>query len=232
MKKIINILIGTFMLVSLASCELAGLELQRDAKFVPKATDNNVPMTAWEFIQSRPDIFSGMQEAIEYTGLQELYQKESGNTYILLTNTALIDWENTSHSYFRRYLVGGVHANSWKDYPPSQVAEMLRYHIVKGEYSFFNLDASTIWAETYGNGDFTYTVDGVQAKGDTAVLAMTIGYDRNMAIQFNNYSWNYRGVLAVSSGSCRTTNLHLTNGYAHVTDYDLERPTRKFLGLE
>ena len=56
MKKIINILIGTFMLVSLASCELAGLELQRDATFVPKATDNNVPMTAWEFIQSRPDL--------------------------------------------------------------------------------------------------------------------------------------------------------------------------------
>ena len=46
-------------------------------------------MTIWEFIQSRPDIFSSLIEGIQYAGIEDLY-KEAGNTHILLTNSALL----------------------------------------------------------------------------------------------------------------------------------------------
>ncbi len=34
-------------------------------------------MTIWEFIQSRPDIFSSLIEGIQYAGIEDLY-KEAG----------------------------------------------------------------------------------------------------------------------------------------------------------
>ncbi|MBQ7441979.1 MAG: hypothetical protein IJV52_10820, partial [Prevotella sp.] len=67
MKKIINILFGVVLLFGMTSCELFGLDYQEDADFVAKKTDNNVNMTALEFINSRPDIFSSLIDAIEYT---------------------------------------------------------------------------------------------------------------------------------------------------------------------
>ncbi|MBR5351929.1 MAG: hypothetical protein IK124_11955 [Prevotella sp.] len=236
MKKIINILFGVVLLFGMTSCELFGLDYQEDADFVAKKTDNNVNMTALQFINSRPDIFSSLIDAIEYTGLQSLYE-ETGNTFILLTNNALSQWDSQKNCYWNREQVIGsdgkkVHGSTWSQYDKNKVAELLKYHIIKGEYSFHNLDANTVWAETYGEGKFSYTKDGETLPGDTAVMSIMIGYDRNLPIQFNNYEWNYRGVLSASTACCRTTNIHLINGYAHVTDYYLERPTRKFLGQD
>lgn len=234
MNKLGNIIAGLFLIVGMTSCELFGLDYAKNADFEPKESNNRVNMNVLDFIKSRPDIFSSLMEAIEYAGVEEMYL-EPGNTYILLTNNALTEWESNGDCYWSREKVKNsnnelVRAGSWSQYDKKKIAELLKYHVVKGEYSYHNLTSSVVWGETYGDGSFEYSKDGQTLQGDTAVLSMVLGYDRNLPLQLNNYSWNYRKVLAAGSGSCRTTNLHLNNGYVHVTDYYLERPTRKFMG--
>lgn len=234
MKKIKHILFGIFLVFGLTSCELFGLDLSENADYDAKDSNNQqINMTVLDFIKSRPDIFTSMLNAIEYTGVEELYE-EKGNTYILLTDNALSNWESNADCYWNREKIRSgdklVRAGSWEQYDKQKIAEMLRYHIVKGEYSFHNLTSVATWAKTYGEGTFDYMKEGQTIKGDTAVLSIMLGYDRNLPLQLNNYTWNYRGELKADAGSCRTTNLKLISGYAHVTDYYLERPTRKFLG--
>ena len=235
MKKIKEIMYGMFLVFGLTSCELFGLDFSENADYNPKDTNNKqINMTALDFIKSRPDIFTSMLNAIAYAGVEELY-KEKTNTYILLTDNALTNWESNSNCYWNREKVKSgdklVRAGSWEQYDKQKIAEMLRYHIIKGEYSYHNLATEAAWVKTYGEGTFDYiNKNGQTIKGDTAVLSIMLGYDRSLPLQLNNYTWNYRGELKPDAGSCRTTNLKIISGYAHVTDYYLERPTRKFMG--
>lgn len=231
--KIRNILLYFSLLIGLSSCELFGLEFSQGADYDAKDSDNNVNMSAWEFMQAHEELFSSMMDAIEYAGLQSLYL-EPGNTYILLTNSALTGSGSTS--YWSRELVElngeKVRPAVWEQYPKEQIVQMLSYHVIKGEYSFYNLSSVAKWCETYGKGTFEYVKNGETLQGDTAVLSMVVAQDRTLPLQLNNYSWNYRGELSNSQSSCRTSNVKLTNGYAHVTDYYLERPSRRFMGQE
>lgn len=233
MNKIRNIILFACLLIGVSSCELFGLDFSEGADYDGNVPDNNVNMSAWEFMKAHEDLFSSMMEAIEYAELEYLYT-EPGNTYILLTNTALTGTGSTS--YWSRELVEVdgemVRPGAWSQYPKKQIVEMLSYHVVKGEYSFHNLTSVATWCKTFGEGTFDYVKNGETLQGDTAVLSMVVAQDRTLPLQLNNYSWNYRGELKPTSGSCRTTNLKLTNGYAHVTDYYLERPSRKFMGQE
>lgn len=235
MKKIKEIIFGTFLIFGLTSCELFGLDLSESADYNAKDDNNElIQMTALEFIKSRPDIFTGMLKAIEYAGVDNLY-KEKGNTFILLTDAALINWESNADCYWSRekVMMNGqlVRAGAWEQYDKVKIAEMLKYHIIKGEYSYDNLTLEPLWVKTYGEGSFDYTNKvGQTLKGDTAVMSLVLGYDRNLPLQLNNFTWNYRGELKAETGSCRTTNLRVISGYAHVTDYYLERPTRKSIG--
>ena len=158
--------------ISLSSCTLFDLDFQSNEEYEAKKADNKVNMTIWEFIQSRPDIFSSLIEGIQYAGIEDLY-KEAGNTHILLTNSALSSGDNCF----------------WKKNP-------------------------------------------VMLQGDTAVMCVKAGHDRNLPLQLNNFEWNFRGLLAASSGSCRTTNIHARDGYIHVSDWWQPRPSRYFLGQE
>ena len=230
MKKIIELICGLFLAFGFSSCELFGLDYSENADFNAKDSNNEqIQMTALEFIKSRPDIFSSLLDAIEYADVEEIYS-EPGNTYILLTNNALTNWESNSKCYWAREKVevNGVlvRAGSWEQYDKKQIAEMLRYHVAKGEYSYHNLTSTETWIDTYGEGKFEYIKNGQTLKGDTAVVSMMLGHDRNLPLQLNNYPWNYRDELSASTSSCRTTNLRIINGYAHVTDFYLERPTR------
>ena len=123
-------------------------------------------------------------------------------------------------------------ATAWEQYDKKVVKELLTYHIVRGEWSYFNIDSSDRWIETYGEGSFSYNKDGQTLQGDTAVMCVKAGHDRNLPLQLNNFEWNFRGLLAASSGSCRTTNIHARDGYIHVSDWWQPRPSRYFLGQE
>ena len=220
--------------ISLSSCTLFDLDFQSNDEYEAKKADNKVNMTIWEFIQSRPDIFSSLIEGIQYAGIEDLY-KEAGNTHILLTNSALSSGDNCFWKKNPVMLPGATEAaaaTAWEQYDKKVVKELLTYHIVRGEWSYFNIDSSDRWIGTYGEGSFSYNKDGQTLQGDTAVMCVKAGHDRNLPLQLNNFEWNFRGLLAASSGSCRTTNIHARDGYIHVSDWWQPRPSRYFLGQE
>ena len=225
-------------LFSMASCSLFGLDYTEDHDYESRVRPNDIHMNVWDFIHSREDIFSTLIEGIEYAGLTEADYNAPGNTYFLLTNNALSDWESNGNCYWSRNKIKTVYegqemmmrAVAWNQYPKEQVKEMLLYHTLKGEWSYHNISTDTKWYETMGNGKYTYTDNnGNTVEGDTAKISMVVRMVREAPIQLNNWSWNYRGVLSETTGSIRSSNLKATNGYIHVLDYYLERPTRAFL---
>lgn len=237
--KILKYIVFTLLIGGMSSCELFNLDFSESHNYVPKESSNEINISTWDFIKSRPDLFSTMIAGIEYAGIQDLYS-EPNNTYILLTNNALSNWEANVNCYWNRNLVlaqgdaGGktVRAGSWEQYDKRQVAEVLRYHILKGEYSYHNLESKANWVQTYGEGAFEYIKNGKTLTGDTAVVDIIVSRDRALPIQLNNYDWNFRGLLGPTAATCQTTNIKATNGYIHVTNYYLERPSRKFLKQE
>lgn len=234
MRYIKNILCSALLLSVTGACSIGELDFQKNEKYEAQEVNNSINMTVWEFIQSRSDIFSTLIEGITYAGIEDLY-KEPGNTHILLTNTALSSGEYAYWAQNKVLLPGRpdpLEASAWEQYSKEEVKELLSYHILKGEWSYHNLSSEVNWVETYGEGSHTYTKNGETLRGDTAIMDIHCGFDRNLPMQLNNYSWNFRGELAASAASTRTTNIHAKNGYIHVSDYYQPRPTRHFLGQD
>lgn len=200
---------------TMAGCELFGLELQTPYEYDYEAGmySNKTNMTAWELIQSRPDLFSILQEGIEFAGMQDKFA-ESGVTYLLLTNSAFdTDDELTffnMHKLPHPTIPGdSIVPESLTWYPVDQVKELLLYHIVKGEWTWSNLPATSTWYDTY-------------ATADTAKVNMYLLKDRDPNIVFNNFPGHY-----MSEVMARTTNLRTSNGsYMHALDSWMNRPTK------
>lgn len=210
----------------LTGCELFGLDYQKGYDFDYEAgiPSNKVNMTTWEFIQSRPDIFSLLQEAIEYTGLQNEFN-QSGCTYLLPTNPAFNSETESDKSYFQLHQLTYFDDELGADvsyapitmtaYPKEQVKEFLLYHIVKGLYTHSNLPAEPTWYNTF-------------AEADTAMINMYILKDRNPNITFNNFDGHYKSEIKP-----RTSNLYSSDGsYIHVVASWMDRPTRSQLNLK
>lgn len=228
MRTIKYLICFALLAISVSSCSLFGLDFQENESYNAKKGNNEINMDTWTFIQSRPDIFSTLIDGIKYAGIEELY-KEVGNTHILLTNSALSNGENSFWQRNKITINGqSVSATAWEQYDKVVVKELLAYHILKGEWSYFNLSSNTNWVNTYGNGKFSYTEDGITLEGDTAVIDILAAHDRSLPLQINNYDWNFRGVLAVTNGTCRTTNIKALNGYIHVSDWYQPRPSKAY----
>ena len=228
MRIIKKILCFALLSVAISSCTLFGLDFQSNEEYEAKSGTNKINQTVWDFIQSRPDIFSTLIDGITYAGIESLY-KESGNTHILLTNSALSSGDNCYWSLNKVLPEGrtdSIKATAWEQYDKAEVKELLTYHILKKEWSYDNLSSTVNWVETYGTGKFKYTKDGQTLDGDTAVMDIRLGQDRNLPLQLNNFSWNIRKLLEASAGSCRTTNIKALDGYIHVSDWYQPRPTR------
>lgn len=210
----------------LTSCELFGLDYQKPYEFDYEAgiPSNKVNMSAWDFIKSRPDLFSLLEEAIVYTGLENEFAR-SGCTYLLPTNPAFNSETATDKSYFQEHQLTYFDDELGEDvayapasmtsYPKEQVKEFLLYHIVKGLYTHSNLPAEPTWYETY-------------AEADTAMVNMYILKDRNPNITFNNFDGHYKSEIKP-----RTSNLFSADGsYMHVIESWMDRPTRSQLNLK
>ena len=112
-------------ILALAGCDL---ELQKDYDYKASVDDPHVNMTAWEFLQTRQDLFSELIEAIEYTGLKDYYtQTENKYTYLALNNTAM--------KLYREANFPGE--KSITNCDKEAVKKTLLYHIVDGEYSSY-----------------------------------------------------------------------------------------------
>ena len=208
----------------IASCELLGLDYQDsyDYDYNAGMPSNKIDMSAFEFIKSRTDIFSLLEEAILYAGVENEF-KQSGMTYLLPTNTAFNSETSTDLSYFQTHQLTYIDEEtgelvsyapiSMTAYPKEQVKEFLLYHIVKGKYT--NLPAEPTWFETV-------------ATADTAKINMYLLKDRNPNIVFNNFDGHYK-----SSIKPRTSNLYNADGsYMHVMDSWLDRPTKEQLNMK
>lgn len=112
-------------LATLGSC---GLDLQEDYDYNASTSDPHLNMTAWDFFQSRQDLFSEFTQAIEYAEMKDYYtQQENLYTYLALSNAAM--------QTFRENNFPG--ATSITECDKEAVKKLLLYHIVNGEYSSY-----------------------------------------------------------------------------------------------
>jgi uncharacterized surface protein with fasciclin (FAS1) repeats len=233
------------MILFLTGCSMFGLDLQENYDYKHSYYSTRLNQSALEFMESRPDLFSGMMDAIRYVediepGIRQMYT-DKDNTYLLLTNDALTNLEQT-YSYFRMNtilipnpedesetpeMIWG-NATLWSQYDKTRILEFLKYHVIKGRWGYEELGASKEWHDTY-------------ASGDTTKIYLSVTNDRYGYLEVNNYvgvpsiyPWytgsatNNRTWTAIRP---RTPNLQATNGVVHVMDRWVFPPTRQILGL-
>ncbi|SMC69633.1 Fasciclin domain-containing protein [Pedobacter nyackensis] len=227
--KTIKKLIAPAILIScmaFAACEK--LPLQKNEKYEPSHYDSNVHMSVVDFMNSRPDMFSGMIDAIEYVDkdpnykdVKQLYT-QSGNTYLLLHNNATTNIED-ANSYFslNKFLDKDptsptynqtVKGSAWSQYPVDRIANMLRYHVLKGAQDFDAIGkGGNKWVDTYA----------LSSTNDSAKVYMMMEPTRDGGLFINNY---LNPVIAKLKP--RTPDLHATNGVIHVMTRFITQPKR------
>lgn len=226
LKNIKKICVALVLPVVFASCELFGLDFQDsyDFDYEKGMPSNKVNMSTYDFIESRTDIFSLLLEAIKYVGMENDF-RQPNVTYLLPTNTAFNSETAEDRSYFQTHQLAyfDEELNEYVSYAPismtayskEQVKQFLLYHIVKGKYTFTNMNAEPTWYETF-------------AEADTAIVNMYLLKDRNPNITFNNFDGHYKATIKP-----RTSNLYSDDGsYIHVLDSWLDRPTKKQLNIK
>lgn len=131
-----------FAVVLTAAC--GDMSLQTDADYNGSVLDPHIPMTAWEYFESRQDIFSDFTAAIEHAGMKEYYtQTDRQYTFLALTNTAIKTFVST---YPDKATI--------TDCPVEDVQNLLRYHIVDGFYSGYGeLPVEAIFVLTLRRGE-------------------------------------------------------------------------------
>jgi uncharacterized surface protein with fasciclin (FAS1) repeats len=167
--------------------------LQTDYEYNPKKIDIYQHKTCWEFIESRPDILSTMNEAIVKCGLQNYYtQTERVYTYLLLNNDA-----------FANYIFLQLNVTNVVDADSTKLTNMLLYHIVKGNYSAYGqLNYDPIHVLTCWND-----INAVMTIKLNDTKTSSADQDKLILMDQCGKSTQFPAV---------TSNLIMTNGPAHV----------------
>lgn len=112
-----------FLISLSAALLLSGcLGIPEDYDYVPADKSNIVDMTAWDFIKSRPDVFSEFTTVIRKSGIDTTlyYSSTTKYTYLLLNNSAM---------GILNSILGSITASNkvrWQN--------LLKYHIIDGYY--------------------------------------------------------------------------------------------------
>lgn len=98
MKKI-NLKLSGFLFISilflLGNSGCKKLALQKSYDYEGQALDAHVNMTAWAYMNSRPDVFSTMIAAVNYAGMSAQYeQTDAKYTYLFINNTGMTAFMN------------------------------------------------------------------------------------------------------------------------------------------
>lgn len=188
MKYLILISFSCLMLFS--SC----LDVQENYEYTPSNSSNEINMTAWDFIKSRPDIFSDLLDAVRKSGMDStLYYSNSQKlTYLLLNNTAMSSLTST---------IGPVNSTT-----NSKWINVLSYHIIDGNYH----GLGTL------NFDPTYVVTLWRSQDAIMTLQLesrnTFNYSR-LVVNGLDPAWT---ALTTTFKYAVTSNLMCTNGVCHV----------------
>lgn len=139
-KHIIRSLV-CFAFAAAAGC--SDLKLQTDADYSASVLDPHIDMTAWEYFETRPDLFSKFMTAVELADMKEFYtQTERSYTFLALTDTAVDGF------------VSGAGFSSVEEVPVESLQNLIRYHIVDGVYSSYgDLPVEPIFVLTLRRGE-------------------------------------------------------------------------------
>ncbi len=110
-------LISTIVVFLFSGC----LGIPEDYEYTPANKSNVVDMTVWDFIKSRPDVFSEFTAAIRESGIDTTlyYSSTTKYTYLLLNNSAM-------GSLTAILAVTPTNKAKWEN--------LLKYHIIDGYY--------------------------------------------------------------------------------------------------
>jgi hypothetical protein len=220
--------IAAFCCLTFAACD----KLQDGFDYNPSFYDNKVNMSVYDFMKSKPDMFSGMLEAIDYVDkdpnfkdVKEMYTS-TGNTFLLLHNNALINLED-ANSFFvvNKILVTDpsspdynklLNGTDWTQYDKQKIADLLRYHVMKGRQEYANLNSTPKWVNTFA----------ISATNDSAKIHIYLQGTRDGFLFINNYAGAPSTFVEIKP---RTPNLLATNGVIHVMNRYATQPTRQII---
>jgi len=186
----------TFGLFSV-SCDK--LELQKDYDYKGEPVDPHVNMTAWEFMNSRPDVFSMLKQAVEYTGMEEYYtQTDAKLTYLFINNDGMKAFAIRN---------GGLEV---EHVPVEKVKKLLQYHIIEGEYHAYNkkLPVEPIYVKTMLEGEDGLMTIKVNKSSQSSVGSPIA--NGNIIVNMNTSNFQSVSISSV------TSNILPTNGVIHV----------------
>jgi uncharacterized surface protein with fasciclin (FAS1) repeats len=211
-----------FLAGSLAGCN----KLQDGYDYKQSFYDTKLNKTVLEFMESRTDIFSGMLAAIAYVDQDPAYSdvkamySTNSNTFLLLHNNALTNLEDANSYWSLNKVMGGLKGSDWSQYDRAVVADMLRYHVMKGEHTYATLNSTPKWVETFA----------ISSTNDSAKIYVYLENVREANLRLNNYvgiPTTYQGTtINWTNIAPRTPDLHATNGVVHVMNRFLFQPTR------
>lgn len=197
--KLRNILIAVMASVLCMSCDK--MSLQKNYDYDGTALSPHVNMTAWEFMNSRTDIFSVMIEAVERAAMEDMYQQRDRTlTYLFIDNTGMNLFLN-KHS-----------ATMVSQVSPDIIRKLLLYHIIDGEYHAYKkkLPVEPIYVKTMLEGE-----DGLMTIKVNKSSANSVGAPiANGNILINSTASNF----ASKSISSISSNIMPLNGIIHVFD--------------
>jgi len=219
MKKYYIIVLLFLSSLGFTGCELLGLDFQEPYDYDDQigTYDNQLKMTAWQFMKSRTDIFSSLLSAIEYAEIDSAIFNKPDQTLLLVTNKGLTSSTAADLSYWYNHQIENGDGTttmplSWDVYPKDQVRQLVLYHIVKGAWSYMEISNATQGATTF------FSTNSSLSEG---YVALQIKREGAMSIYFNNFASHYKVDL-----KARTNNLQVPNGtYIHVMDNYLNYPT-------
>lgn len=212
-------------------------KLQDSFDYNPSYYNTELNMSVMDFMESRKDIFSGMLAAIDYVSSDPAYKdvkdmySTTGNTFLLLHNNALTNLEDANSYWVLNKVLAPDPTNpsvmvlqrgsDWSQYPKDTIANLLRYHVLKGTHTYSTLNATPKWVETFA----------MSATNDSAKVFLYLENVREANLRVNNYvglPTVYKGT-AVSWANIapRTPDLHATNGIVHVMNRFFIQPTRE-----
>lgn len=215
-------------------------KLQKGFVYKHSYYDTNLNMSVMDFMKSRPDLFSSMLAAIDYVDKDPAYKdvkamySSTGNTFLLLTNTALSALDNPASYWVLNPVMIADSADpniltlqrgtDWSQYNRDTVANLLRYHVLKGIQTYSTLTSTPRWVQTMA----------YSATSDTSLVYLYLQDVREANMLFNNYAVgipiSYKGVaISYAAIAPRTPDLHATNGVVQVMDKWLIQPTRDII---
>ena len=191
MKKILfQLIVGCFMTSIFSSCNLFGLDLQKDFEYEYSPIELTMDMSAYAFIESRKNMdMSLLYDAITLVGYQQEYEAND-RTFIILNDIAFTSYLQDKH-------YSGLQAMKVED-----IKTLLNSTIVKGRYHSLDLRTTPVKVETMNPETIMYL--SLRPRNNDA--------QNKFEVRINEVVNSGKVVSVV------TSNLQPTNGIMHVVD--------------